>query len=71
MNRGNLRLLAGVSQLMGLLAVYALQPDVLSLWGNPKLVAAVIGGLVVVSKFLDNWLPSMTGSTAGEKPPST
>lgn len=71
MSRFQLRLVAGISQLCGLLAVYALQPDVVALFGNPKVAAAVIGGLLVVSKFLDNYLPSMTGNTAGETPPAT
>jgi hypothetical protein len=70
-NRSQLRLVAGVSQLAGLLAVYWIQPDQLALFENPKLVAAVVGMILIVSKFLDNWLPSMTGNTAGEKPPAT
>lgn len=71
MNRSQWRLVAGLSQLMGLVAVYWMQPDQLSLFAEPKVVSAVIGTLIIVSKFLDNWLPSMTGNTAGETPPST
>lgn len=71
MSRTNWRLIAATVSISAALGAYVLQPENLTLFSNPKLVAFIVGGLMVVASFLSNWLPSMTGATAGEKPPAT
>lgn len=66
MSRTNLRLLAGAVTVLIAVGTYWLQPDNLALLANPRLAAAVIGTLLIVCNLVSNWLPSMTGSTAGE-----
>ena len=71
MSRTNLRLVALGVTLLTALGSQTLQPDNLALFGNPKLVAYIIGLAMVFANVVSNWLPSMTNITAGEKPPST
>lgn len=41
------------------LGAYALQPDNLTVWGNPKLAAFVLGAFMVAFTVLNNFLSSM------------
>lgn len=71
MSRTSLRVAAGLCGLALVMAQFLLQPDALAVWGNPKLAAVILGCASVGLGYLVNWLPSVTGATAGEKPPAT
>lgn len=59
-------MLAGAVTVGIAVGTYWLQPDNLALFANQRLAAAVIGTLLIVFNLVSNWLPSITGRTAGD-----
>jgi hypothetical protein len=59
MNREQQRFVALIIAIGSALGAYVLQPDNLTVWGNPRLVAFVVGALMIVFTVVNNWLPSM------------
>lgn len=71
-NRGNqvtkrqYKLVAGFVGAASVLGAYLLQPGVITLFADPPLVGAIVGGVMAMLTFVANWLPSITGTTAGD-----
>lgn len=71
MSRQTLRGLALGAGLLLAVTQFLLQPSSLAVFPNPAITAVILGALATGLGFLVNFLPSITGSTAGEKPPAT
>lgn len=59
MSRELQRFIALIITLGSALGAYILQPDNLTVWGDPKLVAFIVGAFMVAFTVINNWLSSM------------